>query len=394
MNHKTFKHVLVAIYTHPELYPPTISAIEQLAKISEKVDVVTRNMLVSKWEYPDNVAVNYVNEGQFTGFEIEKIGVLSKIKHFFKFVTTLKHIIKKNQTEVLLVNDAIPLFASYLIRNTLRKKKVIWWYHNHDVVDMKRAGTLSIMGMAARFEKRSFQFLDVFSLPAKERLQYFPKLKSNQEPVILPNYPLEDFYSKAENQKQNEDSTIKLVFQGSIGSGHGLEEIIGVLHHAINGKKVELHLVGKVRESYLKSIEALVEKHDVHDHFTYHGMKSFAELPFYLSQFDIGLAIHKPYNVTYSTGGTASNKIYEYAASGMPIILFDNAHYRAYLEDFEWTFFTDLTKDSLLHVMAVIDREISKFSKGASKDFHERFNFETVFQEQILPVLVQLKRIK
>lgn len=394
MSIKRFKHIVIAIYTHPELYPPTVAAIMQLAEISDQVDVVTRNMLVSKWDYPENVNINYVNKEQFTGFEIEKIGFRAKIAHFYNFVKTIKSLVLTRNSDVLLVNDAIPLFASYLIRNTLRKKKVIWWYHNHDVVDMKRAGTLSIMGMAARFEKRSFQFLDVFSLPAKERLQYFPKLKSNQEPVILPNYPLEDFYSKAENQKQNEDSTIKLVFQGSIGSGHGLEEIIGVLHHAINGKKVELHLVGKVRESYLKSIEALVEKHDVHDHFTYHGMKSFAELPFYLSQFDIGLAIHKPYNVTYSTGGTASNKIYEYAASGMPIILFDNAHYRAYLEDFEWTFFTDLTKDSLLHVMAVIDREISKFSKGASKDFHERFNFETVFQEQMLPVLVQLKRIK
>ena len=49
------KKVLVTIYVHPEYYPPTLNAINELSLIFDEVVVVTRNLAASKWKFPENV---------------------------------------------------------------------------------------------------------------------------------------------------------------------------------------------------------------------------------------------------------------------------------------------------------------------------------------------------
>lgn len=389
---KEIRHITIASYAHPELYPPILSAIDQLSKITSNIDVITRNTLKSQWEYPNNVKVNYVNKTAYEGFEIEKVSTLLKLSHFFQFVFKLKETIKKNKSQILIVHDVIPLFAAYLLKSTLKRRGVNLWYHNHDVSDTSKSGPYSLMGIASKYEHKAFNIIDIFSLPSKERLQYFPVEKLRNEPIIIPNFPLESFYSQAHSQKLSGDSrkVIKLVFQGSIGPGHGLEEIINILDETIHGKKLELHLVGKIRALYLNTLENLVMEKKVQAHFIYHGMQNFTKLPAMLTQFDIGIAIHKPYNVTYSTGGTASNKIYEYAACGLPILLFDNEHYRDYLEQRKWTFFTDLTRASLINGLTTIDARRYEYSNFAYQDFQNEFNFEYMFAKRLEPILQTL----
>ena len=391
---KSLNHITIATYAHPELYPPILSAVHQLSRNSSGIDILTRNTLHSQWAYPSNVSVNFINKNQYDGFNIETISTYQKLQHFFKYVIMLKRILKKNDSKILIVHDVIPLFAAFLIKGFLKRNNVKLWYHNHDVTDISKAGNFSLMGIASKFEEKAFESIDIFTLPSKERLQYFPIDKLKNKPIIIPNYPLEGFYGKVHSIKSNEQSqnrkTIKLVFQGSIGKGHGLEEIIGVLDKAVNEKELQLHLVGKIRDAYLNELKSLVAEKGVGARFTYHGMQNFTKLPTILSQYDIGIAIHKPYNVTYSTGGTASNKIYEYAACRMPILLFDNEHYRGYLENRKWTFFTDLSSDSLLEQIKLMDDNLEKFSENAYEDFRNEFNFEKIFSERMDSTLSKL----
>ena len=142
-----------------------------------------------------------------------------------------------------------------------------------------------------------------------------------------------------------------------------IRPFIKILNQTINNKSLELHLVGKIRAPYLQQLTALAKQNGVLDRFEYHGMKPFTQLPAFLSGFDVGIAIHKPYNITYATGGSASNKIYEYAAVGLPVLLFDNEHYRFYLGDNNWSFFTDLTHDSLIKTLESININWSKDEK-------------------------------
>ena len=371
----------ILIYPHPELYPPTLSAIEELSKIAEAIDVVTRNMLASNWEYPKNVRINYINKKKYVGFEIEKVSFVAKIIHFLKFVMMSHKLIKKNKSNIVLAYDAIPLYVAHLLKATLIKQDSLLWYHNHDVTDLSKANYFSIMSIASRKQDSAIQNIGMFSLPSKERLVYFKNIPKEINPIIIPNYPLKKVYSKHIKKEIKASSRFKLVYQGSIGKGHGLESIIKILNQTINNKSLELHLVGKIRAPYLQQLTVLAKQNGVLDRFEYHGMKPFTQLPAFLSGFDVGIAIHKPYNITYATGGSASNKIYEYAAIGLPVLLFDNEHYRFYLGDNNWSFFTDLTHDSLIKTLENININWPNASKAAQQDFIEKYNFETCFEK-------------
>ena len=388
MSKKPINHITVLIYAHPELYPPTLSAIEELSQIADTIDVVTRNMLASKWEYPKNVRVHYINKKKYVGFEIENISFIAKIIHFLKFVMISHRLIKKNKSKIVLAYDAIPLYVAHLLKATLKKQDSLLWYHNHDVTDLSKANYFSIMSIASRKQDSAIQNIGMFSLPSKERLVYFKNIPKEINPIIIPNYPLKKVYSKHIKKEIKTTSRLKLVYQGSIGKGHGLESIIKILNQPINNKSLELHLVGKIRAPYLQQLNALAKQNGVLDRFEYHGMKPFTQLPAFLSGFDVGIAIHKPYNITYATGGSASNKIYEYAALGMPVLLFDNEHYRSYLGDNNWSFFTDLTHDSLINSLMAIHDSFSLASLAARKDFLEKYNYGNCFQK-IKPLLIE-----
>ena len=388
MSKKPINHITVLIYAHPELYPPTLSAIEELSQIADTIDVVTRNMLASKWEYPKNVRVHYINKKKYVGFGIEKVSFGLKIIHFLKFVMMSHRLIKKNKSKIVLAYDAIPLYVAHLLKATLKKQDSLLWYHNHDVTDLSKANYFSIMSIASRKQDSAIQNIGMFSLPSKERLVYFKNIPKEINPIIIPNYPLKKVYSKHIKKEIKTTSRLKLVYQGSIGKGHGLESIIKILNQPINNKSLELHLVGKIRAPYLQQLNALAKQNGVLDRFEYHGMKPFTQLPAFLSGFDVGIAIHKPYNITYATGGSASNKIYEYAALGMPVLLFDNEHYRSYLGDNNWSFFTDLTHDSLINSLMAIHDSFSVASLAARKDFLEKYNYGNCFQK-IKPLLIE-----
>jgi len=388
MSKKPIKHITILIYAHPELYPPTLSAIEELSQIADTIDVVTRNMLASKWEYPKNVRVHYINKKKYVGFGIEKVSFGLKIIHFLKFVMMSHRLIKKNKSKIVLAYDAIPLYVAHLLKATLKKQDSLLWYHNHDVTDLSKANYFSIMSIASRKQDSAIQNIGMFSLPSKERLVYFKNIPKEINPIIIPNYPLKKVYSKHIKKEIKTTSRLKLVYQGSIGKGHGLESIIKILNQPINNKSLELHLVGKIRAPYLQQLNALAKQNGVLDRFEYHGMKPFTQLPAFLSGFDVGIAIHKPYNITYATGGSASNKIYEYAALGMPVLLFDNEHYRSYLGDNNWSFFTDLTHDSLINSLMAIHDSFSLASLAARKDFLEKYNYGNCFQK-IKPLLIE-----
>ena len=392
MSKKTINHITVLIYAHPELYPPTLSAIEELSQIADTIDVVTRNMLTSKWEYPSNVRVNYINKKKYEDFEIENISFALKIIHFLKFLIMSHTLIRKSKSQIVLAYDAIPLYVAHLLKATLKKQDSLLWYHNHDVTDLSKANYFSIMSIASRKQDRAIQDISMFSLPSKERLEYFKNIPKEVNPIIIPNYPLKKVYSKHIKKEIKNTNTLKLVYQGSIGKGHGLESIIKILNQPINNKSLELHLVGKIRAPYLQQLTAIAKQNAVLDRFEYHGMKPFTQLPVFLSGFDIGIAIHKPYNITYATGGSASNKIYEYAALGLPVLLFNNEHYKLYLQNARWAFFTDLTTKSLLNALKYMDMNWQDISISANNDFNNIYNFENAFLE-LRNLILRHKRI-
>jgi len=373
---------LISQYCHIEGYPPTFNTINILAKKNYEVTVLARKDMPTKWNYPANVNLNFI--GNYNNrYEFEKTSKVHKIKEFLKYVVKLFLLIRSRTPDYILLYDNIPLMAFMLVNPFVNKTKKVW-YHNHDINNIKDYKRYSLNHLAFFFEKRAFKRIDIFSLPAIERKKYFNLSKFKGEFYIIPNYPpLYLFNQISVSTNNNINDEIRLVYPGNIDNKHGFEEIIPFLKNKILSKQVSLTLIGDIRPKYKAYLIELSEKHNVGDKLVFNERSSYLHMPEIISKFHVGIGINKPMNITRATGGTAANKIYEFAACGLPVLLFDNEHYRNHLAKFSWAFFTNLTETNLTRCLEKILPSYKHLSKQAKEDFTTNLNYEKALQKAL-----------
>ncbi|HEY4147657.1 MAG TPA: hypothetical protein VGM41_01945 [Chitinophagaceae bacterium] len=371
------KTLVIAIYSHPEYYPPTLNAITYLSGYFDRIYIVHRNITAFDWEYPANVELLYAGALLPVG-QAEQQSTQDKIKSFWQFSRLLSRIIRSSGAKTLLVYDYLPWLAYRLIKPRM-PKDLLLWYHNHDVAEKQYVKKGSISWWAWKSEQWVFPRLNIFSLPSVERQAFFPMNKFKGKFFFVPNYPSVAVYGANNKQAKSMTGPIRLLFQGSIGELHGLEEIIALLSSSIGGRPLELVLKGFISEEYKTRLRQLAEAHGVADKLVVLPLTGYKEVIKNAQTCHIGIGIHKKQDLMNKTLGTASNKIYEYAASGMPVLVYDNSHFRDTLGNRPWVFFTDTSAGSLLHCLEQIMDNYMQLSSSARKDFEEELCFEHYF---------------
>ena len=367
------KDVLISIFNPAEFYPPTLNAVEYLAGKYDSVVLVTHSIEGdNQWKFPENVEVIFA--GQWP-VNLGKSGPWKNANRFIRYALTFRKIFRRNQYNLVLLYEPYAVLAYKLATLFYGRRTPMLWYHNHDILEPLSQGKFSIGRFAIKAEQAIFPILSIFSLPSNERKEFFPMHKLKGKYFFIPNYPSKKFYNKFYKQKTL-SHVLRIIFQGRIAEGHGLEDIIALLSEPIEGKKLSLHLKGMVENEYKEKLLALAMDHNVTDKLFFHGLTSYKEVPSLASTCHIGVAIHTKTDIMNKTLGTSSNKIYEYAALGLPVLLYDNAHFREHLEKYPWAIFTDCSKNSLQLCLGGIVSRYQELSKSAYRDFSEGLNFE------------------
>jgi glycosyltransferase involved in cell wall biosynthesis len=371
------KNLLVVIYSHPEYYPPTLSALENLSPLYQNIYVLHRNLHGFNWKYPSNVHLIGTKK-QYAPREVELAGFMRKIGWYLAFSWKLLKTLKKYKPDTVLIYDYLAILAYRLIYFFARTPRVTW-YHNHDVAEKQYIRPFTISWLSWKCEKWLFPKLQMFSLPSVERKQCFPMQSLGGQFYFLPNFPSEMIYQKNGQNNRANDPVYKILFQGSIGPMHGLEELIPLLGENIAGKNLVLVLKGFISQEYLTQLKLIARRYNVEDRLIYIGPTDYRLVIENGKTCHIGIGIHKKDDIMNKTLGTASNKIYEYAAMGLPVILYDNAHFREILGKFEWAFFTDTSTGSLRACLEQIISDYPRLSSQAAKDFGRQLSFEHYF---------------
>ncbi len=370
------KKVVVAIYLHPDYYPPTINAINCLAEICQELVVITNNNCTDDFFIGNNI--KFIKIGKLLNpIEFEKQSTLYKVLFFIKFSVKFFWQSISSKTSLILMYDSIPLFSYYLFQHFLSKKKTSW-FHSHDMPIKNKLRKFSIGWFGAKYELDALQKVTIFSLPTNDRLKYYPRINSKTQYFELPNFPSKKIYNQITTSLNvKDDNVIKIIYQGTLGPNHSLEEIIPLLNRKINGKSLQLTLKGKVKEDYEKKLKEIAEKHQVNHNLIWIGIGFYRDLQAITKQHEIGIAIHLG-NIPQ---GTASNKIYEYAACGLPALVYDNEQFRKHLSGYDWAVFTDGTPESLFDAIKYCNDNFAHLSKCAKNDFNNNFFFEKGFEE-------------
>jgi glycosyltransferase involved in cell wall biosynthesis len=104
--------------------------------------------------------------------------------------------------------------------------------------------------------------------------------------------------------------------QGIIGPGRGMETVVRSLQHL--DQDVGIVLVGGGDEQYIEQLEKLAESLGVGERFFRHPPVDHDELFPLTCSADVGIVIYE--NVSRNNYYCAPNKLYEYAASGLPAV--------------------------------------------------------------------------
>jgi glycosyltransferase involved in cell wall biosynthesis len=375
---KTKRVLLVSIYSHPDYYPPTLSAVENLSSLYDNIYILHRNIHGLNWKYPENVQLIGPRK-QYSLQEVENAGLIKKVFWYLAFSSRLFLALIKFKPETFLISDYLCILAYRLIF-PFSKKPHITWYHNHDVAEEQYLKKYSVSWLSWKSEKWLFPKLQIFSLPALERKVCFPLNLFQGVFFFLPNFPSRLIYKSTLNENKYRDPVYRILFQGSIGPLHGLEELIPLLKEKIQGKELNLIIKGFISAEYLTELKVIAGSHGISEKLIYIGPTDYSQVIENGRTCHIGIAIHKKEDIMNKTLGTASNKIYEYAALGLPVILYDNAHFREILGQYKWAFFTNTESDSLRQCLNDIIAAYPSLSKQAASDFNNQLSFEHYFE--------------
>jgi len=374
------KKCLILIYAHPEHFPPTVNAIINLSEIFDTVDIVYFPSKSDEWKWPANVQLFRLNQRLIDNRAYLKFNALKKLSIFSQFCFLSLKLALTNKYSIVLAYDSYALLALRIIKGFFKGKPLIW-YHNHDVgIEYSKLSPLTLQYWVAKNEFNFFQNKEIlFSLPTKKRLSYFELSRFKGHIFEIPNYPSIKVFLNKESRARSINGAIELVFFGSICRGRGLEDFIELLPLSVLGHQLRLRIFGFIGdERFFKELEQLIIDKNLEDSVLLSGPVSYQEIQKIATSSHIGLAYYLSESIMDQTISTASNKMFEYAALGLPVLT-SPSNIGETTEVEIWQLPTPIEKSLIIDVIGKVILDYSNLSKKAISDFEEKYNFENSF---------------
>jgi len=246
------------------------------------------------------------------------------------------------------------------------------------------------------FERRWARTADLVIVPDAERAAVVQgELTLSKLPSIVANAPLQstaktDDLLSAMLQQQGHHFSRVVLRQGRIGPGHGIEATIRSIPHW-HDRNWGFVVIGPGDTEYLQYIQKLAAELDVSEQFMILPPVAYDQISRYTVGADLGHALYEPIHINNRYITTASNKLMEYLAAGLPLLVSEQQGLRKFVEQYQCGLATDVkSPESIANTINTLlgnSELVESMGKAAREAFSNEFNYT----KQFAPVLSAIR---
>ena len=376
---KSLRHLTGIFYNTVDGYPPIINGARVLAHAGWTVELLGRRYGASPpVVFPPGVQVRRI-----------VAPVQQSLAAYGHFIATT--LTTRQPGVAIMGHDMHGLLPARLMATRHRRPLI---YHCHDW-----SADDAVLGMGGRlvrrFERRLARTADLVIVPDRERAAaMLPVLRLTRPPLIVANAPLAvppPSNALAEAlQQQGKHFAQTLLRQGRLGLGHALETTIRSIP-AWQQPDWGLVLLGLGEADYLAHLQRLIVETGVEQQVAILPPVSYDAVPGYTMGATAGHALYDPIHINNRFITTASNKLMEYLAAGVPLLVSDTPAQRAFVERYGCGITAD-ERDPLSIAEAVnqlLGDPVAAQRWGAAGQ--HAFTAEFAYGQQFAPVLSWLE---
>jgi len=373
----------IVILSDPDFYPPTINAANILAERGHDINLIGIHYEKAQRQKL-NPSIKRINYGS------HKTG-LQNVWQYFSFFWRLKKQIKSRKPDWVIAYDSMAVGPTAFAAG----KKTKWIFHNHDLFTNPRGWYKLISWLEKRWSYKA----TLVSFPQEDRAKFFMK-KANLKtfPSIVYNGPRKEWAGvtqppHAALQTWIREGKFIVLYQGQFSKYFNLDILIRSFQFlpehvmlCIVGRPLEAGIVGEY-ESIIGEIK-LGHRIQILKSVTYDQVPSITR-HCNLGIAKLGMDKNIPFNDYYLTG--ASNKVSEYLAVGLPVLMADTEVNREFYSTYGFAIFADGTSarkiaEAIEPLTAPGSAVYTQLRQQAAKAGKEIFNFDTQF-EKIISVI-------
>jgi glycosyltransferase involved in cell wall biosynthesis len=374
--------LLVVIYARPDFHPPTVNGV-RLMDEHFRVRIIHRNDDGPAAEWPADSEIIKVG---VPGDQAEKAraSVARRLGEYLRFVRAVRRTLREFRPSVIYAYDPLGFAAAMYARGRRAACPPIV-FHCHDTPDPARLRFASLQDLMFRYALRRTRDAALVVFPAAYRADYWMSAAGDRRrAVIIPNGAAREFYpgrSDWQTLASRRWAERRILYMGSMGPPNGQAEAI----HAMTRLPAEyrLDLIGFASPTFRQDLCRLAASLGVESRVTVDSYLPHRERVRRAEAAAMGLVLYKAVNRNWEHSGSSPNKLFEYAAFGLPVIVPDRPSFRDFFAGDEWVTFADPEDPASIvreieDVLRDRDRYIA-MSLAARRAHEEKYNYERVF---------------
>ncbi|HYL57292.1 MAG TPA: glycosyltransferase [Candidatus Acidoferrales bacterium] len=381
--------LLITIYQNPDYYPPTVYAVRILNNYFN-IHILCRNTRDPCEEWPADVTIERF--GEYASMrEKETANPRAKLTEYARFVARARTLVRKIHPAVIYSYDPHAFVAALIAQAGRRSTPV--FFHPHELMETQHVPLTSLQTWVVKAAVLGTKWAAQVVFPEENRARIWLALaKDLREPIIVPNCPDSDYFRPPADWNDTIARRLlarEAVYVGNVGESNGHLEAIRAI--ARLDEPVRLRIIGSDFPEFEARMKALATDLGIGGRVSIDGWLRPAEVVARSASASLGLSLYKPVTKNLEYMGSASNKIFEYAAMGLPAVIPDRPSYRDFLGDAEWVEYVDVEDpQSIARAISSIlgDRErYIAMSLAARRAFESRYNYKRVFAPALERIL-------